>query len=273
MRVSWDDTKNENGSFELPPEGNFPAIIFGIWDVGIQRDFFGNERQKYAFGYEIVDNEGKHYELYKLYTPSLACYEKDGELCISSLRKDIEAIINRQLAEKAELDPLAKNGELDLDQFIGKFCIVQVQKRWNKARTKEYADLKDVFPFPRNHQRFAPTADYCDKIPKYIQRVREGSGNSSNTHGEANGNGYSDNGGNGNGAPTSQRPDNGRAGQPGNGNVPLTYRRPANPEARQTQGNGQAQAGKRHLEYAVPNGNGQDHGSFQDDPDPNDPQF
>ncbi|NPV00010.1 MAG: hypothetical protein HPY53_01390 [Brevinematales bacterium] len=276
MKVSWDDTKNERGSYELPPEGTFPAIIFGIWDVGIQAGAFG-ERQKFAIGFEIVDGEGKHYERYKLYTPSLVCYtDKSGQEVVSDLRRTVEALINRPLAERAEEDPLAKNGELDLDQFIGRYCLINVTRRWNKARTKEYADLKEVFPFPRNYQRFAPNADYGNRVPKYIQTLRDNSLNHGDSHGDGN-NGNSrpayqpqrqvngQPGAQGNGQPTNQRPNYGRQGNgnqqtPGNGN-----------------GNGQVPAGKRHLEYTGPRGagNSDEYGSMagDDGTDPNEPQF
>ena len=125
--------KLNEGNFELPPKGTFQAVVFAIYDGGMQPDKFnpGEFVHKIKIGielnkeYTVGQYSGERITRYPEYTLSLS--EK------SNLLPVVESILNRPLTEEE------KEG-FDLEKLVGYNCQVTIMHKVSKSSGHEYAD-------------------------------------------------------------------------------------------------------------------------------------
>lgn len=129
--------KKTSGNFAPAPVGLHHAVCIRIIDLGTQKSSYGGKtklQRKVMFGWEISNPElrqenGMPFAVFKRYTASL------GD------KATLAADINGWLGKAPEDD------ELDLTQFLGKACAVNIiHKPGKKDPNKVYAEPQSVSP-------------------------------------------------------------------------------------------------------------------------------
>jgi len=133
-------------AYENPPPGTHIGRIYKIIDLGTQpREWDGKiigtaRKVRVAFELHIEDDQGnklftkdnRPFSLSKTYTLSLSPK--------AALRKDIESLTGKQLGE---------NEEFDMHNFLGKWCMVNVQHSQPKPDGTVFANIVGLTPIPR----------------------------------------------------------------------------------------------------------------------------
>lgn len=150
--------KKSSGTYELPPQGTFQAVVFAVYDGGMQPGFNpGDTAHKIRIGIEL--NEcytsgqfaGQRITRYPEYTLSLS--DKANLLPV------VEAILNRPLT----LDE-RENG-FNLEELIGKNCQVTILHKVSQSG-KDYADTK-ISALMKGIIEIQPVLN-SDYVPEFI---------------------------------------------------------------------------------------------------------
>lgn len=125
------------GEFELCPEGNHRCALIALIELGTHSESYQGGAEKdtekiYAV-YELLDEE-KSYVVGRMYTFSL------GEK--AAFRKVASAVMQR---------PLANNEKIDVERFVGKPLMVQVNH--TESGSKTYGNVGDVTAVPKALQK------------------------------------------------------------------------------------------------------------------------
>lgn len=132
-------TTAAGGDYEVPPAGNFPAVLVALVDCGTQTSKFGTARKVFLVwqidgeadpAEEGSEGEAKRFYLGEQYTASLN--EK------ANLRK----VVNMMRGK-----PLGEEEEYDVTELVGKPCMVDVQHTQNGDR--KYAKVGSVARLPK----------------------------------------------------------------------------------------------------------------------------
>jgi hypothetical protein len=142
--------KPNEGSFELPPAGTFPAVCTRIIDLGTQQTTYkGQPKQTYQvmLSWEIADDDakmsdGKRFMTSQRYTWSMS--EK------ANLRKHLEA-----WRGQAFTDADFGEGGFNLKNVLGKACLLQIVHEENNGKT--YANIASLMKMPKGMP--VPTAE------------------------------------------------------------------------------------------------------------------
>jgi len=144
---------SESRNYTPAPEGVHLAVCVDIIDLGKIESKFTNDdgtpklQHKVNVVWQIEDlrDDGKRFQLYKRYTLSL--HEK------AALRHDLESW-RGQAFTTAEL------AGFDVENVIGKSCLVNVQHRKSEDGTKTYANVISIMPPVKGMTSLAPL-DYA----------------------------------------------------------------------------------------------------------------
>jgi hypothetical protein len=131
------------GNFEVPPAGNWPAVLVAMIDLGSHDDRFNpgkSKRQVYLTWEVETEEEGgevKRFVMGERYTASLN--EK------ANLRKVVNALRGK---------PLGDDEDIDVLDLLGKSCMVEVVHQENGDKT--YANVGAVSSLPRKMAPLEP---------------------------------------------------------------------------------------------------------------------
>jgi hypothetical protein len=124
--------KPTKGDFELPSEDNHRAAIVALVDLGTHVETFkgvSKEQRKVLIAFELLDEEqsnGKPFVMGLSY--SLSLYEK------ASLRKVYEAAVRK----------IEGDGEVDLEEILGKPVMLSISHTTPNADGKRYAKIEAI---------------------------------------------------------------------------------------------------------------------------------
>lgn len=137
--------KNEAKERELAPEGTHSAVCVRILDMGTQSHPEWGDKRKLNFAFELLEEqttEGEPFLVYKSYTASLSNK--------ATLAKDIKswtgATINR-------------GDELDLEDLLGKSCLVTVIHSEETKDGAIYANVDTITGVPKGTKVKKATVD------------------------------------------------------------------------------------------------------------------
>jgi hypothetical protein len=142
--------KPNEGSFELPHAGTFPAVCTRIIDLGTQQTtYLGQPKTQYKImlSWELADDEakmsdGRRFMVSQRYTWSMS--EK------ATLRKHLEAWRGVPFSDS----DFGENG-FNLKNVLGKACLIQIVHAANGDKT--YANIAALMKLPKGMP--VPTAE------------------------------------------------------------------------------------------------------------------
>jgi len=158
--------KPENdGNFELIPEGTHQAVCYAVWDLGIQKSIYqGKESLKpqIIISWEVdirIQAEGKYKDkrmvVSKKYTNSLS--EK------AHLFNDLTAWRGRAFTEQ-ELDGF------DVEATIGANCYINITHKKSQDGKKTYVNVSAVMALPKGAPKF--TTETPPEPPDWVKKVQ-----------------------------------------------------------------------------------------------------
>jgi hypothetical protein len=121
----------EGGVFELPPAGQQPAVLIGLFDLGTHVRTFGagektttTESQRMIYAWELTDSDVRR----KDGSPHVVGYECTISLAPSAnMRVLLEGWLARTLQDKEDFDPL---------ELLGLGCILNLAEGQSKSGKK-----------------------------------------------------------------------------------------------------------------------------------------
>lgn len=134
---------NGGAEFDPIPEGVYPAIVVGVYDVGTHHsDKWGKDQRKLVLSWEIpgerieLERDGEVQDLPRLVssTYTLSMNAK------GNLRRDVQAIEGHALSD-------AEAGTYDLFSLAGRACQLQITHTTKDQRT--YANVAAVMALPK----------------------------------------------------------------------------------------------------------------------------
>jgi len=157
---------NVSKRVKIPPitVGNHNAVIFAIWDLGLQWMKKYNSEEKvqkdriiiaFEVDERIMDGEydGKR---------KVAVIEYTNTFYKSNLLRDIGLILGKSL-EDAEIDKLAE----DLEALIGIPCTINIQHKPRQSDGTLYAKIASVSPLMANSEKLKP--ETSSEPPQWVK--------------------------------------------------------------------------------------------------------
>lgn len=143
-------TIGDFGDRETPPEGLQRAKCTDIKDLGVIETQYGAKRKvEFRFELDAKNSKGAGFVLTRTYNAVLSINPKTGKK--SDLRRDLD-----MWRGKPFTDDEIRAGKADTDQFIGKFCILNVEhKAGNQGGT--FAAVTAIMPAVLATAPAAPT--------------------------------------------------------------------------------------------------------------------
>lgn len=143
------------------PTGNFQAVCYGVWDIGLQeKEAFGDQParsvEQLILAFELSEriesqdeSNGKRYQIYKWYTRSL--HEKAG------LRKELASWRGK------DFTPDELKG-FDVDSVIGANCFLNVILGPKSGKPKAGA----ITAMPKGITKIAP--ETSPEMPEWVKK-------------------------------------------------------------------------------------------------------
>lgn len=157
--------QNDNKVFEKPSEGTHPAILTGVFDLGIQFNEYKKESShQYLFLFEVAQTmqqegqyKGKHMIVSKRVTYSM--FEK------ANMYKFTRTILGRDFTEQERATGF------DFDIIIGNPCIIVMTK--DDRNGKEVTYLSSVTPPMNGIKYFKPDQLFKgEDTPEWIKTIQ-----------------------------------------------------------------------------------------------------
>jgi len=159
--------KDESKKYPVCPEGTYPAVCIGVYDIGKQKTIFTNEdgtpkvQHKVIIKFELDERmpEGeykdKRYNVSKNYTLNL------GEK--SNLFRDLTSWLGKLSLEQR------KQG-IELEGLIGKPCLITIGH--NVKEDKTYTEIKAISRLVKGMNQIEQETDTTE-IPNWIKKLQE----------------------------------------------------------------------------------------------------
>lgn len=152
--------KEGGGDFHAVPVGNYQAVCYGVWDIGIQKgEWKGKPKvaHQVVLGFEVNkriqsqdSQDGKRYTILKFYTLFLGTQ--------AGLRKDLTSWRGKEFT-KEEL------AGFDVDKLIGANCFLNiVLNKNNRPKIASIAAVPEGVP--------PITAETSPAIPDYVAQKK-----------------------------------------------------------------------------------------------------
>jgi hypothetical protein len=122
-----------SSSSEVPPEGNLPAVLVGLVDLGTHREEFQGDRfesRKVLLCWEL---SGEH--------------RSDGTPFVVALSYNVNSKL-RQMLEGWRGKPLAENEQIDLVDLLGRACLANIIHS-TTSKGKVFAKILGIGPMIR----------------------------------------------------------------------------------------------------------------------------
>lgn len=145
----------------LIPAGTYNAVCYNIWDLGYQEVIYMGKSKivdQVVIGWEIDelipsgDYQGKRFTKTKTYTKSL--YEK------ATLCKDLQAWRGVPFTD-------AERAEFDIEDLVGKPCMISLIHKQSKDGKKTYVNISSVTRLPKSMAAITPENERT--TPKWIE--------------------------------------------------------------------------------------------------------